>query len=78
MALMLLFPECDMAGQRILRYSLFLFLFSITGLVLENTDGRKFVSMIQQGPYTSMGWKYAEGKIGSPIRFTLRFRKPDN
>lgn len=47
-------------------------------LEVENTEGRKYVSETEEEAYTSMGWEYEEGKIGSPIRFTLRFlKKPE-
>ena len=43
---------------------------------IENTEGRKFVSETEPSAYTSVGWKFAEGKVGSPIRFRLHFRRP--
>jgi hypothetical protein len=47
-------------------------------LKMKNTEGRKYVSETEMETYTSMGWEYKEGKIDSPIRFTLCFqRKPE-
>ncbi|MBM3473031.1 MAG: hypothetical protein FJX75_07190 [Armatimonadetes bacterium] len=40
---------------------------------IENTEGRKFVTGTETGAYTSVGWEFAEGTVGSPIRFELRF-----
>ena len=41
-------------------------------LEVENTEGRKFVSATVEGAYTSTGWTYEEGTIGSPIRIKLK------
>ncbi len=38
---------------------------------IENEDGERFVTATDQGAYTSVGWKYAEGTVGSPIRIEL-------
>ena len=43
---------------------------------IENTEGDEFVTETEEGAYTSVGWKFAEGKVGSPIRFSLQFRRP--
>ncbi len=45
-------------------------------LEMTNTAGQKWVSEVDAGPYTSVGWEHAEGKIGSPIRMALRFVRP--
>lgn len=44
-------------------------------LEMTNTAGQKWVSDVDAGPYTSVGWEFAEGKVGSPIRMVLRFVK---
>ena len=45
---------------------------------IENSEGRRFVTDTEEDAYTSCGWEFAEGKVGSPIRFVLRFRPAGN
>lgn len=39
-----------------------------------NTKGQRIITATEEGAYTSVGWEFAEGKVGSPIRFVLRFK----
>jgi hypothetical protein len=47
-------------------------------LEVVNTAGSKYVSETKEEAYASMEWKYAEGRIGSPIRFNLSFGRSGN
>jgi len=42
---------------------------------VENTEGRRFDTDTDNAAYTSVGWEFAEGTVGSPIRIELRFGK---
>ena len=44
-------------------------------LEVENTEGHKFASETEIKAFTSMGWDYSEGEVGSPIHFTLKFQR---
>ncbi|MBI2297407.1 MAG: hypothetical protein HYU66_00395 [Armatimonadetes bacterium] len=42
---------------------------------MTNTNGKTYVSEVDEAAYTSCGWEYQEGKVGSPIRLVLKFRR---
>ncbi|MCE5241042.1 hypothetical protein LLH23_21475 [bacterium] len=42
---------------------------------IVNTAGRIWTTETDEGAYTSCGWDYAEGKVGSPITVPLAFRE---
>lgn len=45
-------------------------------LEIVNSAGMKLVTDTDPGAHTSVGWEFAEGTVGSPIRITLTFRRP--
>ena len=51
--------------------------FKVRRLRLEivNTAGKAWTTETDEGPYTSCGWDFAEGKVGSPISSDLVFRE---
>jgi hypothetical protein len=44
---------------------------------IVNAEGKRFVTATDEGAYTSVGWEFAEGQVGSPIQITLRFGPPE-
>jgi len=43
---------------------------------IVNSAEVKLVTDTDPGAYTSVGWEFAEGKVGSPLRIMLTFRRP--
>jgi len=42
---------------------------------ITNDAGERFATMTDEGAYTSVGWEFAEGVVGSPIRIELTFAR---
>ncbi len=42
---------------------------------ITNEQGEQFATVTDEGAYTSVGWDYAEGVVGSPIRIELTFAR---
>ncbi len=42
---------------------------------ITNDAGERFATVTDEGAYTSVGWEFAEGVVGSPIRIELTFAR---